>query len=98
MYEDELVPILEKYGIIWEHRLVTDPKTSRSLGYGYVTFMKPEAAEMTVLQLNDKTIRGQLLEVSISIPNLRLLVRNIPKCKDQDEIKNEFSRVTGTYR
>jgi len=39
MYEDELVPLLEKYGTIYDIRLMMDPISGQGKGYGFALFM-----------------------------------------------------------
>lgn len=38
LFEDELVPLFEKAGPIWDLRLMMDPLTGLNRGYAFVTF------------------------------------------------------------
>ncbi|XP_043064878.1 heterogeneous nuclear ribonucleoprotein R isoform X1 [Drosophila ficusphila] len=99
MYEDELIPLFEKCGTIWDLRLMMDPMTGTNRGYAFVTFTNREAAVNAVRQLNDFEIRkGKKIGVTISFNNHRLFVGNIPKNRDRDELIEEFSKhAPGLY-
>lgn len=95
VFEDELIPLFEKCGKIWDMRLMMDPMTGLTRGYGFITFCDREAASEAVNQLHNYEIRpGKQLKVNISIANVRLFVGNIPKNKSRDEIKEEFGKRT----
>lgn len=95
VFEDELIPLFEKCGKIWDLRLMMDPMTGMNRGYGFVTFCDKEAAAEAVNKLHNYEIRpGKQLKVNISIANVRLFVGNIPKNKSKDEIKEEFGKRT----
>lgn len=51
MYEDELIPLFENCGIIWDLRLMMDPMTGTNRGYAFVTFTNREAAVNAVRQV-----------------------------------------------
>ncbi|CAG5121066.1 unnamed protein product [Candidula unifasciata] len=95
VFEDELIPLFEKCGTIWDMRLMMDPLTGLNRGYAFVTFCEKEAATKAVNELNDYEIRsGKKLKVNISVANVRLFVGNIPKNKSKEEIKEEFGKRT----
>ncbi|XP_055955199.1 heterogeneous nuclear ribonucleoprotein R isoform X3 [Patella vulgata] len=95
IFEDELVPLFEKTGKIWDLRLMMDPLLGQNRGYCFVTYCDKEGAKNAVKQLDDYEIRkGKTLKVNVSIANLRLFVGNIPKNKTREEIKEEFTRRT----
>ncbi|KAG7160777.1 Heterogeneous nuclear ribonucleoprotein Q-like 1, partial [Homarus americanus] len=96
LYEDELIPLFEKCGEIWDLRLMMDPMTGQNRGYAFITFTTRSAANEAVRQLDNYNVReNAALKVNISIPNLRLFVGNIPKSKSKEEILEEFSKRTG---
>lgn len=48
LYEDELVPLFEKAGPIWDLRLMMDPLSGQNRGYAFITFCGKEAAQEAV--------------------------------------------------
>lgn len=51
MFEDELIPLFEDCGTIWDLRLMMDPMTGTNRGYAFVTFTNREAAVNAVRQV-----------------------------------------------
>lgn len=95
VFEDELVPLFEKCGDIWDLRLMMDPLTGLNRGYCFVTFQDKDGAKEAVKQLDNHELKpNKRLKVNVSIANLRLFVGNIPKSKSRDEIMEEFSKLT----
>uniref|UniRef100_A0A1I8NSY6 RRM domain-containing protein n=1 Tax=Stomoxys calcitrans TaxID=35570 RepID=A0A1I8NSY6_STOCA len=95
MFEDELIPLFENCGNIWDLRLMMDPMTGTNRGYAFVTFISRDAAANAVKQLDNHEIKpGKCLKINISVPNLRLFVGNIPKSKGKEEILEEFGKLT----
>ncbi|RXG58509.1 Heterogeneous nuclear ribonucleoprotein Q, partial [Armadillidium vulgare] len=93
LYEDELIPLFENCGTVWDLRLMMDPLTGQNRGYAFVTFTTREAANEAVKQLNDYEIqRGKKLGVTISYNNHRLFVGNIPKNRERHELYEEFTK------
>lgn len=52
MYEDELIPLFEKCGKIWDLRLMMDPMTGTNRGYAFVTFTSRDAASNAVREVS----------------------------------------------
>ncbi|XP_063078840.1 heterogeneous nuclear ribonucleoprotein Q-like isoform X1 [Engraulis encrasicolus] len=95
MFEDELVPLFEKAGPIWDLRLMMDPLTGLNRGYAFLTFCNKDAAQEAVKLFNNHEIRtGKHIGVCISVANNRLFVGSIPKNKTREQIVEEFSKVT----
>ncbi|EHB08902.1 Heterogeneous nuclear ribonucleoprotein R [Heterocephalus glaber] len=95
LYEDELVPLFEKAGPIWDLRLMMDPLSGQNRGYALITFCGKEAAQEAVKLCDSYEIRpGKHLGVCISVANNRLFVGSIPKNKTKENILEEFSKVT----
>jgi len=93
VYEDELIPLFEKCGTIWDLRLMMDPLTNLNRGYAFVTFTTTEAALEAVRQLNGCEIRkGRKVGVTISHNNHRLFVGNIPKNRDGHQLYQDFAK------
>ncbi|OWF53022.1 APOBEC1 complementation factor-like isoform X2 [Mizuhopecten yessoensis] len=93
-YEDELVPVFEKIGKIYELRLMMDFSGSNR-GYAFVMFTNRSDAQKCVREMNNFEVRkGRLLGVCISVDNCRLFVGGIPKTKGREEILQEMKKVT----
>ncbi|XP_074104280.1 synaptotagmin binding cytoplasmic RNA interacting protein isoform X2 [Cotesia typhae] len=93
MYEDELIPLFEKCGKIWDLRLMMDPMSGTNRGYAFITFTNRDAAQQAVRELNDYEIRkGKKIGVTVSYNNHRLFVGNIPKNRDRDDLFEEFTK------
>lgn len=52
MYEDELIPLFEQCGTIWDLRLMMDPMTGTNRGYAFVTFTTRDAAQQAVQKVS----------------------------------------------
>uniref|UniRef100_A0A9J8DA51 Heterogeneous nuclear ribonucleoprotein R n=1 Tax=Cyprinus carpio carpio TaxID=630221 RepID=A0A9J8DA51_CYPCA len=95
LYEDELVPLFEKAGSIWDLRLMMDPLTGQNRGYAFITFCSKDAAQEAVKLCDNYEIRsGKYLGVCISVANNRLFVGSIPKNKTRESILEDFGKVT----
>lgn len=94
LFEDELVPLCEKFGKIYEVRMMMD-FNGNNRGYAFVTFSNKHEARSAMKQLNNYEIRnGRLLGVCASVDNCRLFVGGIPKTKKREEILSEMRKVT----
>ncbi|XP_049614621.1 APOBEC1 complementation factor isoform X3 [Syngnathus scovelli] len=94
LFEDELVPLCEKFGRIFEVRMMMD-FNGNNRGYAFVTFGNKQEARAATKQLNNYEIRsGRLLGVCASVDNCRLFVGGIPKSKKREEILAEMRKVT----
>ena len=78
-FEDELVPVFEKVGRIYEMRLMMD-FSGQNRGYAFVVYGNPLEAKDSVRVLNNYEIRkGRTLGICMSVDNCRLFVGGIPK-------------------
>ena len=78
-FEDELVPVFEKVGRIYEMRLMMD-FSGQNRGYAFVVYGSPLEAKDSVRVLNNYEIRkGRTLGICMSVDNCRLFVGGIPK-------------------
>ncbi|XP_070801000.1 APOBEC1 complementation factor isoform X2 [Pituophis catenifer annectens] len=94
LFEDELIPLCEKIGKIYEMRMMMD-FSGNNRGYAFVTFCNKQEAKNAIKQLNNYEIRdGRLLGVCASVDNCRLFVGGIPKAKKREEILAEMRKVT----
>ncbi|XP_064831287.1 heterogeneous nuclear ribonucleoprotein R-like [Oncorhynchus masou masou] len=95
LYEDELVPLFEKAGPIWDLRLMMDPLSGQNRGYAFITFCGKDAATEAVKLCDNYEIRSRkYLGVCKSVANNRLFVGSIPKNKTRENILEDFSKVT----
>ena len=94
VFEDELVPVFETAGRIYELRLMMD-FDGKNRGYAFVMYHTKAEAKGAVKKLNNYEIRkGRLLGVCYSVDNCRLFVGGIPKSKKKDDIFSEMTKVT----
>ena len=93
-FEDELVPVFEKVGKIYEMRLMME-YSGHNRGYAFVVYTTPAEAKECVKVLNSHEIRkGRTLGVCMSVDNCRLFVGGIPKKVMKEEIRAEMLKVT----
>jgi len=93
MFEDELIPLFEKCGKIYDLRLMMDPLTGLNRGYAFITYCERQGAQEAVNMFDNYEIRkGKHIGVTISINNHRLFVGNIPKNRGRDELLEEFTK------
>lgn len=94
--EDELVPVFERAGRIYEVRMMMDFNGSNR-GYCFVTYTNRADAKRAVRELNDFEVRNRrFLGVCLSVDNCRLFVGGIPRDKQGPEILEEMRKV-GVY-
>ncbi|XP_078720846.1 RNA-binding protein 47-like [Lampetra fluviatilis] len=94
LFEDELVPVLEGVGRLYEMRLMMD-FDGKNRGYAFATFCTKQEARRAVRELNNFEVRpGRLLGICSSVDNCRLFVGGIAKTKKKEEIVEEVSKVT----
>ncbi|KAH9282897.1 APOBEC1 complementation factor [Echinococcus granulosus] len=93
-FEDELIPIFEKVGLIYMFRLMME-FNGHNRGYGFCVYTAREDAKRAVDELNNYEIRkGKTIGVCLSVDNCRLFVGGIPKNKTKEEILVEMQKVT----
>ena len=79
-FEDELVPLFERSGRIYEIRLMMDHHSGQNRGYAFVVFSQATEAKDCVKTLNNTEIRkGRTLGICMSVDNCRLFIGGIPK-------------------
>jgi Q family heterogeneous nuclear ribonucleoprotein R len=92
MYEDELVPIFEKVGKIYEFRLMMDFSGSNR-GFGFVQYATPQEAERAVKEINNYEVRPKrYIGVVKSVDNCRLFIGGLPKNKSKQDIAAELNK------
>ncbi|KAM4807686.1 putative RNA-binding protein 46 [Rhinophrynus dorsalis] len=94
MFEDELVPVFERAGKIYEFRLMME-FSGDNRGYAFVMYTNKEEALLAIRILNNYEIRpGKFIGVCVSLDNCRLFIGAIPKEKKKEEIFDEMKKVT----
>ncbi|XP_070785553.1 probable RNA-binding protein 46 [Enoplosus armatus] len=94
MYEDELVPLFEGAGRIYEFRLMME-FSGENRGYAFVMYTNREAAQRAIQMLDNYEIRpGKFIGVCVSLDNCRLFIGSIPKDKSKEDIVEEMKKVT----
>ncbi len=66
--EDDLVSLFGKFGRILDVRIIQDPSTGRSRGYGFVEFDLSGQIQQAVVALNGREFQGRPLMVSLARP------------------------------
>lgn len=95
IFEDELIPLFEQPGKIWDLRLMMDPLTGKNRGYAFLTYCDKESAKQAAKQFDGHEIAtGKTLKVNVSVANRRLFIGNIPKSKSKEEILEELRKHT----
>ena len=56
IFEDALIPLFEKCGMIWDLRLMMDPSTGLNKTFCFVTYTSKEGAQSAVRQVRRRPI------------------------------------------
>ncbi len=62
--DDGLHSAFERFGEITEAKVITDRETSRSRGFGFVTFVDNEAADHAINEMNGTQLEGRTIQVN----------------------------------
>ncbi|XP_075916658.1 putative RNA-binding protein 46 [Petromyzon marinus] len=93
-YEDELVPVLETVGKLYQLRLVM-AHGGETRGYAFATYATLAQATDAVKKLNKLEIRpGRRIGVHFSVDNRRLFIGGLPKDKKRAEVMMAMSGAT----
>ena len=93
MFEDEIFPVFERIGPIYEIRLMMD-FDGRNRGFCFVMFTKKSHARAAIQKLNNFEIRkGRTIGVCSSVDNCRLFIGGIPKSRRKEEIEGFFNFI-----
>ncbi len=66
--EDKLRELCAEFGEITYVKVITDQRTGRSKGFGFVEFASPEAAEAAIKALHGTLLEDRELVVNIARP------------------------------
>lgn len=92
LYEDELVPLFESAGPIWDLRLMMDPLSGQNRGYAFITYCNKDDAQKAVKLVS--SMAGYLEKLKLydnwNFLNIALFISNIT-------LKKEKSRLTLLY-
>lgn len=75
LFEDELVPLFEKAGQIWDLRLMMDPLSGLNRGYAFITFCTKEAAQEAV-----KLVRYHTHTHTLCSSNYSYILNEVIQC------------------
>ncbi|XP_015591678.1 probable RNA-binding protein 46 [Cephus cinctus] len=92
-FEDELLPLLERVGRVFELRLMLDFSGS-TRGYAFALYENSRIARRACEILDGLEIRpGRRIGVVKSIDNCRLFFGGVPKDKNKEEFLEELSKI-----
>jgi len=66
--EDDLLGLFRDYGPVVDVRIIQDPATGRSRGYGFVEFNSAGYVHKAVASLNGTPFQGRPLIISLARP------------------------------
>jgi len=93
-YEDELLPLFEKFGPIFQMRLMMD-FSGTNRGYAFIQFNDHKSAKNAAKMMDRYELRGDhSIGVMLSWEKTRLFVGGIPKYKKEKDVLKEMKRVT----
>lgn len=93
-YEDELIPVLEKAGQLYECRIMVDFEKGNR-GFCFATYSNKEEAKKAVKHLNNYEIRDRrYIGICLSVDNCRLFVGGIPLDKKEADVTKEMAHVS----
>ena len=93
VFEDELVPLLETFGKIWEVRILLNEKSEFGRGFAFATFYDSNVARAVVRNLTNKPLPGHdgvNFSISLSKPHSLVMIKNLPKHKSRAQITRDF--------
>lgn len=64
--EDLLRQEFEQYGAVVSVKIISDPYTGKSKGFGFVEMDSPEAAQKAIKEANDKMMLDRNMRVSLA--------------------------------
>jgi RNA recognition motif-containing protein len=68
MSETQMKELFSQYGEVASVKIITDPHSGQSKGFGFVEMAKKEDAENAIQQLNGKDVSGRNIKVNLAKP------------------------------
>ena len=90
--EHQLIPHFERFGKIYEFRLMMD-YDHNNRGYGYVRYSKPEEAAAALDVMKHFIMKKGTLSIQKSYHKCRLFVSNLPRDVPQEQIYEIFKNM-----
>ena len=92
--EDELVPVFEQCGKIFEIRLMMETMEFNK-GFAFVKYCYKDDSETAVNELNNYEIKPNCrISVVKSVDNNRIFIGNIPKAFSENDVFNQMKNIT----
>lgn len=92
MFEDELVPLFEITGKIFEMRLMLE-FSGKNRGFCFIKYFDKIAAQEIVQKLSGYNVRGKEIRVQMSVDNCRLFIGGLPLHITKIELKAEIKKL-----
>lgn len=94
--ESELIPLFERYGKIYELRLLMSRRNrNRNAGFAFIRYTTSDGAAEATKKLNNyEILPGKHLALRLSQPNVSLFVGNIHRGLTRDQIHDKIQRST----
>ncbi|XP_075243517.1 uncharacterized protein LOC142337847 isoform X3 [Convolutriloba macropyga] len=90
-WEDEIIPIFEQIGKIYEVKILIDKETNLNKGFCFVCMCTKEDAKQAISRLSGSYVRQRCrIFVKYSVQFTRLFVGGIPRNKSREEIFSAF--------
>lgn len=91
-FEDELIPVLDRYGKLWEVRILLNEK-GEGRGFAFATFYEPSVAHNILKALNGRDIPGRppnRFSISMSKQHSLVVIKNLPRGKTREALLKDF--------
>ena len=90
-WEDEIIPVFEQAGKIYEVKILIDKETNMNKGFCFVCMCTKEEAKNAITRFNGYYLRQRCrIFVKYSVQFTRLFVGGIPRNKTREEIFSGF--------
>ncbi|KAI7740326.1 hypothetical protein M8C21_009253 [Ambrosia artemisiifolia] len=69
--EKALLDAFSQYGQVVEANVLMDKVSSRSKGFGFITYASAEEAEKAIAEMDGKTLHGRIITVELAKPRTK---------------------------